>query len=251
MKRAIFLFYFCVVLSSMNAQTPKELWASANNLYSKAQYADALQGYLKIEESGYASESLFYNLGNCYFKLNEIGKSILYYEKALKLNPSNEDLLNNLSLAKDFSLDKIEEVPDFILKTWIENINYSFSSDTWSYFALIFFAATAFLLLNFRFGSSSRLRKISFFLAIASVLLGLLAGYFSLIQRYRYTLKNTAIVMKPVSTVRSSPDDSGKSLFILHEGTKLELLEEIGDWKRIELADGRQGWITSLDIEVI
>ncbi len=252
MKRAIFLFYLLVALSSsVNAQTPKELWTNANNFYSKAQYADALQSYLKIEESGYASESLFYNLGNCYFKINEIGKSILYYERALKLNPSDKDLLNNLSLAKDFSLDKIEEVPDFILKTWIEDINYSFSSDTWSYFTLLFFAAMALLLLNFRFGLSSRLRKISFFLAMASLLLGFVAGYFSLSQKYRYSLKNTAIVMKPVSTVRSSPDDSGKSLFILHEGTKLELLEEIGEWKRIELADGRQGWITSLDIEVI
>ncbi|MEN6617885.1 MAG: tetratricopeptide repeat protein [Rikenellaceae bacterium] len=251
MKRVIVLVYFCVVLSIVNAQTPKELWSNANNLYSQAHYSDALQSYLKIEELGYASEALFYNIGNSYFKLNEIGKSILYYERAHKLNPSDEDLLNNLNLAKEFSLDKIEEIPDFILQTWIENINYSFSSDMWSYFALILFAATALLLLNFRFGPSPRLRKISFFVAMTCVLLGFLSGYFSWNQKYRYNLKNTAIVMKPVSTVRSSPDNSGKSLFILHEGTKVELLEEIGQWKRVELADGRQGWITSIDIEVI
>lgn len=251
MKRVIVLVYFCVVLSVVNAQTPKELWTTANNMYSKAQFSDALQNYLKIEEQGFASESLFYNIGNSYFKLNEFGKSILYYERALKLNPSNEDILNNLSLAKDFSTDKIEEIPDFIVKTWIEDINYSLSSDMWCYIALVLFAATALLLLNFRFGPSSRLRKISFFAAMACLLIGFIAVYFSLNQKYRYNLKNTAIVMKPVSTVRSSPDISGKSLFILHEGTKVELLEEIGQWQRVELADGRQGWITSLDIEVI
>jgi len=251
MKRVIFLLYFSVVLSLVNAQTPKELWDSAHSYYSQSKYTEALQSYLKIEETGYASEGLFYNIGNSYFKLKEVGKSILYYERALKLNPSDKDLINNLNLAKEFSLDKIEEIPGFIIKTWIENINYSLSSDIWSYIALILFAATALLLLSFRFGPSSRLRKISFFAAVAAFLLGLGSGYFSMDQKYRYNLKNTAIVMKPVSTVRSSPDNSGKSLFILHEGTKVELLEELGQWKRVELADGRQGWIFSIDIEVI
>ena len=251
MKRITILLFFCTIVSFANAQTTKELWDNAHSFYSQSKYSEALQGYLKIEESGYASEYLFYNIGNCYFKTKEIGKSILYYERALKLNPSDKDLINNLSLAKEFALDKIEEVPDFILKTWVENINYSLSSDTWSYVALILFAATALLLLSFRFGPSSRLRKISFFVAMLSLLLGAGSSYFSMTQKYRYKLKNTAIVMKTVSTVRSSPDNSGKSLFILHEGTKVEMLEELGQWKRVVLADGRQGWIISIDIEVI
>lgn len=251
MKRIVLFIYFSVVVSLLSAQTPKELWTTANGLYSQANYAEALTTYLRIEEKGYASEALFYNMGNCYFKLKEVGKSILYYERALKLNPSNDDLINNLSLAKEYSLDKIEEVPDFILKTWIENMNYSLSSDKWSYIALLLFAAVALLLLNFRFGRSPKIRKISFFAAMFALLLGLGSGYFSMDQKYRYKLKNTAIVMRPVSTVRSSPDNSGQSLFILHEGTKVELLEELGQWKRVELADGRQGWISSVEIEVI
>ncbi|MFA6335028.1 MAG: tetratricopeptide repeat protein [Bacteroidales bacterium] len=251
MKRIVLFLYFSVAISLLDAQTPKELWKNANNLYSQSNYSEALENYLKIEDMGYASESLFYNIGNSYFKLKEAGKSILYYERALKFNPSDKDLINNLNLAKDFSLDKIEEIPDFILGTWIENINYSLSSDKWGIITLFLFAVAALLLLSFRFGSSSRIRKISFFAAMAALLLGLGSGYFSMNQKHRYNLKNTAIVMKPVSTVRSSPDNSGKTLFILHEGTKVELLEELGQWKRVELADGRQGWIFSVDIEVI
>lgn len=251
MKRLAIFIYFTFVISLLSAQTPKELWKSANDFYSKSNYTEALKSYLKIEELGYASESLFYNIGNTYFKQKEIGKSILYYERALKLNPSDDDVLNNLALAKEYSLDKIEDIPDFILKTWTEDLNYSLSSDKWASISLVLFAATVLLLLNFRFGRSSRIRKLSFFIGMASLLFGLCSGYFSLNQKHRYNLKNTAIVMKTISTVRSSPDNSGKSLFLLHEGTKVELLEELGQWKRVELADGRQGWIFSVDIEII
>ncbi len=123
------LIFFCLVSFG---QSPKELWTEANNNYSKANYEDALAGFKKIEELGYASPALYYNMGNTYFKLKQIGKSILYYERALKLDPSDKDALNNLQLAREFTLDRIEEVPDFILNTWIKSINYSFSSDVWA-----------------------------------------------------------------------------------------------------------------------
>ncbi len=119
MKKIILLVILGVVLNTLNAQSPRELLNKANTSYSQSQYKEALTDYLKIEEMGYASEVLFYNIGNTYFKLNEIGKSILYYERALKLNPSDKDLINNLTLAKEFTLDRIEEIPDFIIKTRI------------------------------------------------------------------------------------------------------------------------------------
>jgi tetratricopeptide (TPR) repeat protein len=251
MKKIILFVIFAFVLSTISAQTPRELFNKANTSYSQSQYSEALADYLKVEEMGYVSEVLFYNIGNTYFKLNEIGKSILYYERALKLKPSDKDLINNLTLAKEFTLDRIEEVPDFIVKTWIEDVNYMLNSDTWSYVSLFFFALIAILLLSFRFGPSSRIRKVSFFAAMASLLFGLGSGYFSINQKYKYNLNDTAVVMSQVSTVKSAPDNSGKTLFILHEGTKVQLIEELGQWKRVELADGRQGWIVSIDIETI
>lgn len=251
MKRILLIITTALIYLSANAQSPKEIWTEANNSYSKADYQSALEGFLKIEKSGYVSSALFYNLGNTYFKMKEIGRSILYYERALKLDPSDKDVINNLQLAREFSLDKVEEIPDFILKTWVKEINYSLSSDTWAYLSIISMVLLALLILMFRYGPTPKARKSSFFGAMASILLIFFSVYFSWSQKHSYFKKDTAIVMKPVSTVKSSPDNSGNTLFILHEGTKLSLIEEIGQWKRVELTDGRQGWINSLDIEVI
>jgi len=251
MKKTLLIITFTFIWLASNAQSPKEIWAEANNNYSQANYQSALDGFLKIEQSGYVSSALFYNTGNTYFKLKQIGKSILYYERALKLNPSDKDVITNLDLAREFTLDKIEEIPDFILKTWVDEINYSLSSDLWAYISLLLMAGIAVLILLFRFGPTSKARKTSFFGAMAAFLLCVFSVYAAWSQKHSYNLKNTAIIMKPVSTIKSSPDNSGNTLFILHEGTKVGLIEEIGQWKRVELADGRQGWVTSLDIEVI
>ena len=236
---------------SIFAQDVRELWKDGNEKYTQGQFAEALGNYIKIEEAGYTSEALLYNIGNTYFKLKENGKAILYFERVLKLNPSNADASNNLALAKEYSLDKIEGVPEFILTTWIKDINYSLSSDMWSYISLFLFAAVAVLLLGFKFAYTSRLRKLSFFFGMVALLFGLISAAFACDQRHNSGLKDSAIVMKLVSTVKSSPDISGKTLFILHEGTKVKLLEELGGWMRVELADGRQGWIISIDIEKI
>ncbi len=236
---------------SIFAQDVRELWKDGNEKYTQGQFTEALANYIKIEEAGYTSEALLYNIGNTYFKLKENGKAILYFERVLKLNPSNADASNNLALAKEYSLDKIEGVPEFILTTWIKDINYSLSSDMWSYISLFLFAAVAVFLLGFKFAYTSRLRKLSFFFGMVALLFGLISAAFAWDQRHNSGLKDSAIVMKLVSTVKSSPDISGKTLFILHEGTKVKLLEELGGWMRVELADGRQGWIISIDIEKI
>jgi tetratricopeptide (TPR) repeat protein len=250
-KIVIFLILLFVAVGAQAQESQKALWMKANNDYLQAAYPEALAEYLKIEEMGYSSASLYYNIGNTYFKLNNIARSVLYYERALKLDPSDDDIANNLALAKEYTLDRIEEVPDFIVKTWLRDINYSVSSDGWSYISLVLFALAALLLLYFRFGPGHRTRKVSFFAAMAAILLALGAFSFAWTQRRSFVMKDTALIMKPVSTVRSSPDNSGNTLFILHEGTKVKILEKLGEWTRIELADGRQGWLISIDVEVI
>lgn len=254
-KACLALFFLTVAITffsnSVYAQDVRELWKNGNEKYTQGQYTEALENYLKIEEAGYTSEALLYNIGNTYFKLKENGKSTLYFERALKMNPSNKDAQNNLALAKEYSLDKIEEVPEFILTTWLKDVNYSLSSDMWSYISLFLFAVVALLLLSFKFAPTSRLRKLSFFLGMVALLFGIFSAVFAWTQSRDFMLRDSAIVMKLVSSVKSSPDNSGKTLFILHEGTKVKLLEELGGWKRVELADGRQGWIISIDIEKI
>ena len=234
------------------ATTPAtELWDMANESYTAAEYKLALEYFLEIEKKGYASWQLFYNIANTYFKLGFNGKAVLYYERALRLNPSERDIQNNLRHAKEFTVDRIEEIPDFILKTWVRDINYKLSSDTWVTFSIVFFILVALLLLSFRYGPTPGIRKLSFFVSMLLLLAGITATLFAWNQRNAYHKEHEAVIMMPVSTVRSSPDVSGTTLFILHEGTKAQIIEKLGKWVRIELADGRQGWIASEDIELI
>lgn len=234
------------------ATTPAtELWDMANESYTAADYKLALEYFLEIEKKGYASWQLFYNIANTYFKLGFNGKAVLYYERALRLNPSERDIQNNLRHAKEFTVDRIEEIPDFILKTWVRDINYKLSSDTWVTFSIVFFIMVALLLLSFRYGPTPGIRKLSFFVSMLLLLAGITATLFAWNQRNAYHKEHEAVIMMPVSTVRSSPDVSGTTLFILHEGTKAQIIEKLGKWVRIELADGRQGWIASEDIELI
>lgn len=228
-----------------------ERWSNANSLYAQGNYKEALQEYLSFEEQGYISWPLYYNIANSYFKIKSYGRSILYYERALKLNPSGKDIKVNLNYAKQFAVDKIDEVPEFILVTWTRDLNYMLSSDYWTIISIVFFILVALLLLNFRYGPTARLRKISFFLSMFFLLFATLFTLFAWNQKRAFHREESAIVMNAVATIRNSPDNSGSTLFILHEGAKLEIIEELGGWKRIELTDGRQGWIAAADIEII
>ena len=253
MRGALLLIFLLTALSLQSAETPdhRELWNSGNEKYIQGDFTSALENYLKIEELGYSSSQLTYNIGNTYFKLGENGKAILYFERTLKLDPSDGDAERNLSLAKEYTLDKIESVPEFILTTWIREAGYVFSSNGWAMLSLLFAGIFALLILLFRYATTSRIRKTSFFSGATALLFAIVSVMFAWNQKSDFTSHDTAIIMKPVSSVKSSPDNSGKTLFILHEGTKVKLLEQIGGWQRVELSDGRQGWIISVDIEII
>lgn len=253
MKMLIMLLSVSLSGALNAAEVPdyKELWNTANERYMQGDFASALESYSKIEEIGYNSSKLMYNLGNTYFKLGENGKAILYFERALKLDPSDADAVRNLALAREFTLDKIESLPEFILTTWIRDASYIMSSDNWAWSSIIFAISFVLIILVFRYASTSRMRKISFFAAICLALFGLISTLFAWQQKRDFTSHDSAVIMKPVSSIKSSPDNSGKTLFILHEGTKVKLLEKIGGWQRVELPDGRQGWVISVDIEII
>ena len=252
MKRFLFVLLLLLVNGPASPQGSRnDMWQSANDKYAASDFEGALAIYKEIEELGFVSDALLYNIGNCYFKTNRIANSILYYEKALKLNPSGRDILYNLALAKEYTADRIEEVPEFILKTWIRDVNYTFSSDIWAFLSIALLFIALILLLVFRYGPSLGVRKFSFFLSMFSIFIGVIFTLFAWNQRNAYNKEESAIVMMPVSPVRNSPDGSGSTLFILHEGTKLNLIESLGNWVRIELADGRQGWIFGDDIEII
>lgn len=251
MKRLIYLLVCLFTFQTLFAADRDSLWVRANDAYSLGEYQNALDIYSQIEQQGYVSVKLWYNMANAYYKLQEDGKAILYYEKALKLDPANADVKNNLEIARLKILDKIEVVPEFILTTWAKDLRNMMSSDQWAWFGVVMLVATALLLLVFRHAPKISQRKVAFSLACVTVLVVLVAFIFSINLRVNVQDNGNAVVLVPVSNVKSAPNSTGGNLFILHEGTKVEVLEQVGQWSKIELSDGRQGWMLSKDFETI
>ena len=226
------------------------LWEEGVTAYSDSRFQDAASAWESILESGEASPELYCNIGDAYFKQGNYPKAILNYERALKLDPSFADARYNLDFSQSFVQDKIEAVPEFILKSVSRKLCYSLGSDIWAVLFLVFLALTLGSALVFLLSSSLGRRRTGFYLGLVFLVLSLMCLGFSTWQKRDYSKKDSAIVMSPVSSVKSSPS-SGKDLFVIHEGTKVKIIDNVGDWQNISLADGRQGWIESSAIEVI
>lgn len=240
--------------SSMNIQAKNldSLWTAGVQAYTDGKFADASTAWTSIEESGRKSAKLYYNLGNAWFKQGNYPKAILNYERALRLDPSYSDARYNLKFTGNFVQDKIEPVPEFILKSVARKVCYVMSSNVWAVIFLVLLAAALMMGLLFLLGSSVGKRRAGFYCGIVLLLLSAGALSFSAWQKSDSMKTDTAIVMSPVSSVKSSPSSgSSKDLFVIHEGTKVTILDEVGSWKNISLADGRQGWIPAADLEVI
>lgn len=240
--------------TSMNIQAKDldSLWTAGVQAYTDGKFSDASAAWTSIEESGQKSAKLYYNLGNAWFKQGNYPKAILNYERALRLDPSYSDARYNLEFTSNFVQDKIEPVPEFILKSVARKVCYVMGSNAWAVIFLVLLAAALVMGLLFLLGSSVGKRRAGFYCGIVLLLLSAGALSFSIWQKSDSVKTDTAIVMSPVSSVKSSPSSgSSKDLFVIHEGTKVTILDEVGTWKNIALADGRQGWITSNELEVI
>lgn len=240
--------------ASMNIQAKDldSLWTAGVQAYTDGKFSDASAAWTSIEESGQKSAKLYYNLGNAWFKQGNYPKAILNYERALRLDPSYSDARYNLEFTSNFVQDKIEPVPEFILKSVARKVCYVMGSNAWAVIFLVLLAAALVMGLLFLLGSSVGKRRAGFYCGIVLLLLSAGALSFSIWQKSDSVKTDTAIVMSPVSSVKSSPSSgSSKDLFVIHEGTKVTILDEVGSWKNIALADGRQGWITSNELEVI
>ncbi len=240
---------FAASAQEINADS---LWNAANAAYSEGRWLDAAEGYEKISEMGLESAPLYCNMGNAYFKDMDEARAILCYERALKLDPSYSDARYNLELVNANIQDRIDPVPDFVLKAWMRDICYMTDSDAWAVSFLVLLGLTLAMVLLFLLAPSVTGRRAGFYTGIITLLLAVFSLIFSIWQKNDYESADEAIVMRPVTSVKSSPSsETAKDLFVLHEGTKVTILEEVGSWKNIELADGRQGWLPSDDLEII
>lgn len=228
------------------------LWDAANLAYVEGRWADAISDYQMISSMGLESASLYCNTGDAFFKDGNVPMAILYYERALKLDPSYDDARYNLDLLNSTIQDRIDPVPEFVLKAWAREICYIMDSNAWTVCFFVLFALTLAMALLFLLAPTVGGRRTGFFTGIVLLLLAVFSLCFSVWQKNDYMKAEGAIVMRQVTSVKSSPSaEASKDLFILHEGTKVKIIDQVGSWNNIELADGRQGWIPSGDIETI
>ncbi len=228
------------------------LWQKGVESYSQGRWDESVNAWQSISQVGVVSPELYYNLGNAYYKSGDCARAVLNYERALKVDPSYSDARYNLEFANAQLRDKIDSVPEFVLKNWMRKLSYLLSSNTWAVLSLVLFTLALALLLMFLRGASTVMRRTGFYGAIVIFLLSVNALGMSLWQKSMFQTRDEAIVMAPVSSVKSSPSaESSKDLFVLHEGTKVTITDGLGDWYNIELSDGRQGWIKKSEIEVI
>jgi tetratricopeptide (TPR) repeat protein len=223
----------------------------AGNAYAQGNFPEAIRLYGELLKEKGESATVYYNIGNCYYKLNKIGQSILNYERALLLAPGNKDIRFNLEIARLKTVDKIEPVGEFFLTEWFASIRNLLSTDDWSYFSIVCFILLIAGLFLFFFSRWIFVKKLGFYAAVGLLILVIFGNVFAYNQKKRLTQRNTAIIYVQTTTIKSSPDSSGTDLFILHEGTKVRVKSKMSNWNEIETADGNIGWIKSEEIEVI
>ncbi len=238
-------------INSLTAVNVEVLMVDANKNYSDGKFDDAVKAYESIVKQGYKSDILFYNLGNAYYKTKNISAAILNYERALLLNPSDENIRFNLDLAKTFTVDRIEPLPEFFLVSFFNKFRLLMSTNGWAYTGLFFFIVSLVLAYFFWFTNNPIIKRISFSGGIFTILIALLSFTFSFQQKDSIVNHHYGILMPSVVAVKSSPSDSGKDLFVLHAGTKVKIIDSVGDWYEIHIADGNIGWILKETMERI
>ncbi|WP_080904391.1 tetratricopeptide repeat protein [Parabacteroides sp. Marseille-P3160] len=247
-KILILLFIQCLFFPVF---AQEEQIKEAESAYAKEDYSKAISIYEDLLKTYGNSAEIYYNLGNAYYKTNQIASAILNYERALLMNPGDGDVRFNIELAKQKTTDKIEPVDEFIFAKWFKSIQNLVSADTWATIGIICFLSFIGCLILFFFSKWMRLKKVGFYLGIAFILLTVFANVFGANQKKALSERRGAIIFTPTVTVKSSPDASGTDLFILHEGTKVFIKSSLGEWKEIELEDGNIGWIPKKDVVII
>ncbi len=227
------------------------LWASANESYRQGQYPKAVSDYEAILTSGESSAALFFNLANAYFQQNRLGKALVNYYRAQNLDPSNEDILYNLELAQARTKDKIEPVPQIFFVRWFRALGDAFSSNAWAVISLVMLVATLLGLMLWLLGKGLALRKAGFFVGIVCSILFVVALSYSFSSAQNLYDNSGAVVINSAAPVKSSPSSGSTDLFIVNEGTYLEILQTLEDWSEIRLADGNKGWMLSSAIEAL
>ena len=237
------IFYLILFLGQATlAQNNFEI---ANKLYQKGNYQDAIEQYQSILKTNRHSAELYFNLGNCYYKLNKVAPAIYNFEKALLLNPNDDEIKNNLKFAQKLQIDDIKEVPKVGFNKWAQDFVAINDFDTW---ARISVGLSIIFLLSFTgyyFSGTSLLKKISFSAMLLIFILFSLSIYATIFEKQNYQNEKPAIVFEEITPVKTEPKNDASDAFLLHEGTKVFIKDTLDNWRKIEIPDGKSGWINA------
>ena len=219
--------------------------------FSSGNYKEALQVWTEVYNTGYRSSNLDFNIGNANFKLNNIPAAILFYERAALLNPTDEDINYNLQIARTLIVDRFQEIPELFFIKWYNFVSLILSTNAWARISLISFIICLLSLSLYIYSPTYRHKVLGFWFAFSFIILSLTS--YSLSSRNKMLVYNShkAIISSPLVNGKSSPDNSGTDLFVLHEGTKVSIEDEVGGWLEIRLTDGNIGWVPLNSLNII
>ena len=241
------LFVSQVALS----QSAEDLFKKANTQYKDGLYKEAIDTYHQIKKLNLVSSEIYYNLGNCHYKLNEVAPAIYNYEKALLIDPLNEDARNNLVFAKKLTIDNIKELPKSIFQKIDESYVKKLSYDEWAVATIVFVFMGSSLFLLFYFSYTPSRKRLFFITSVISFLL-FIFSFIITIKEHSFNLSNIeAIIFVEETEVKNAPTLNSDDLFKLHEGTKVTVLDAVDSWKKIKIADGKIGWIQADQIKLL
>lgn len=226
--------------------------SEADSAYIRDDYASAIQLYESLLKDKGESAEIYYNLGNSYYKSNNIAKAVLNYERALLLQPGDNDIRFNLDMARSKTVDKVEPVNEVFLVTWIKSLINIMGVDAWAKYAIVSFLLFISMLIAFIFSKRTIIKKLGFIFSIIFLILTISINIFADQQKNSLINRTNAIIISPSVTVKSTPNESGTDIFILHEGRKVSIKDDsMKEWKEIKLEDGNVGWVPANVIEII
>ncbi len=249
MKKLVSILYF--LLTAFATFADEATLSQANQQYADGKYEEAIKLYEQILQGNMESAEVYYNLGNACYKTGKFTRAIINYERAKLLAPNDDDIRFNLEIANQHVVDAIEPLPKVFFIRWWNNLSNQFSADGWAKINVITFILTLILAGFFFFSTVSGIKRASFWTGIAMLAISIFSFNFAARQEKRMTEHRFAIITQASVTVKSSPSEGGTNLFLIHEGLKVEILDNLGTWNQIRLADGNQGWLPGSSMEKI
>lgn len=248
MKILIFIILFVKIASAGELEN---LFQKGNEYYLKGEFQETIRVFERLAEKGYQGKSLYYNLGNAYYRIGKIGLAILYFEKAKKLSPSDEDIIHNLKFSSTKIVDKIETLPKFFIFDWWENLLAFVSISRGTYAAYLFYIIILGSIGYYYFARSLRTQRFVFYTGIISTFFLVLTIVLLAVNLNREFNYKYGIVVDPVVVTKFSPDQNSKDAFIVHEGLKVQAEDNVSDWIKIKLIDGKVGWLKKNSFRII